>query len=558
MQKWKEDFLSLWKNKWYRYVLILTAVCSYGFLITHQTVGIDDTPYAYYFEEGLVAIVGRWVLFLLNKLLRISEFSPFMMDLVGVILLFVAVMVWSTLLYSVLRDRLPMWGYLFFAGIFMSSPLISEVFTYYLHNGVAIGYLAGGIGLCCFSEGLRRLESKKGYLPPFIGAVLFLWISIGCYESLMIVWLVGVLLLLLTERLADIRRNAFISLMIAAGITIVGVVLRSIMIMIVTKAFGLEYMQDEAVQRSMMEMLGWMFEPDARAVFNMTLKRVFVMYGVFAYAYLPIAVFIFAAVVMFLYGIYATVRKKDAWILLLTIGCFVAAFLLVVIEGKVTLYRAAQFLPVICGYGVLLGIYAVHNICMWLKERKLSVAKRISGWINGVAVAGCAVLLFNQCSDMNRWFYVDYLKYEDAINTMNQIAYVLETEYDISKPVVFTGIYEVPESIVDDAFVDYGSVTFYKMKRITDVVDEHLLDKFFRNYGVWVAQTPSLSVIDWGRYAFDTDAEMARFFAMHGHTLIPHTDEKVYDIAEEYSASFPEFPQKGSIVDVGDYIIVHL
>ena len=37
------------------------------------------------------------------------------------------------------------------------------------------------------------------------------------------------------------------------------------------------------------------------------------------------------------------------------------------------------------------------------------------------------------------------------------------------------------------------------MHRLTDFVDEHLLEKFYREYGVWVAQTPSLSVLDWGR-----------------------------------------------------------
>lgn len=556
MQKWKEDFLTLWKNKWYRYVLILTAVCSYGFLITHQTVGIDDTPYAYYFEEGLVAIVGRWVLFLLNKLLRISEFSPFMMDLVGVMLLFVAVMVWSTLLYSVLRDRLPMWGYLFFAGIFMSSPLISEVFTYYLHNGVAIGYLTGGIGLCCFSEGLKRLESKKGYLSLFAGSTLFLWISIGCYESLMIVWLVGVLLLLLTERYADIKRNVFISLLIAAGITVVGVLLRSLMIVIVTKIFGLEYMQDEAVQRSMTEMLGWMFEPDVAEVFAMVLKRMFVMYGVFAYAYLPIAVFVFAMVIMFLYGVYKAVRNRDGWVFLLTIGSFIAAFLLVVIEGKATLYRAAQFLPIICGYGVLIGIFAVRNICVWLKERSSAAAKRLSGWINGVAIAGCAILLFNQCSDMNRWFYVDYLKYEDAKNVMNQVMYELEKDFDLSKQVVFTGDYEIPKSILGDAYVDYNTDTHLAMKRITDLMDEHLLEKFYRKQGIWVAQAPALSVIAWGRNAFDSNAELVKFLAMHGH-VIPVSDPALYEDAELYAMSLPSFPKEGSIVDMGEYIIVH-
>ena len=557
MKQWKEDFLTLWKNKWYKAVLIAAAVCSYGFLITHQTIGIDDTPFDYYFEEGLIAIVGRWVLFLLNKVLHIADFSPFMMDLAGVVLFMAAVTVFSTLLYSILGDKLPMWGYALFAGIFLSSPIISEVFTYYLHNGVAIGYLCSAVSLCFFRQGL--LQWGKKCVKPFLGAAVFLWISIGCYESFMIVWLVGVFLLLLTERIADIRRKVFPALVAAGVVAVTGLVLRSLMIALVTGLFGLEYLQGEAVQRSVTEMLAWMFEPDARALFHMTLKRVFVMYGVFAYAYLPIAVFMFAVVVMLLFGLWKTIKNKDLWVLLLTLGCLLTPLLLVLIEGKVTLYRAAQFLPLICGYGVLLVIYAVRNFVLWLsgcerwKKRKLWC-----GCINGVTVVAFCVLLFNQCSDMNRWFYVDYLKYEDAINTMNQIAYELEREYDISKPVVFTGIYEVPKSNIEDAFVDYGSETFYKMKRLTDLVDEHLLEKYYRNYGVWVVQTPSLSVIDWGRYAFDTDEEMARFFAMHGHTIKPLLDTSLYEGAEVYSASLPKFPVKGSIVDMGDYIIVHL
>ena len=151
---------------------------------------------------------------------------------------------------------------------------------------------------------------------------------------------------------------------------------------------------------------------------------------------------------------------------------------------------------------------------------------------------------------------MDYLKYEDAKNTMNQVVYVLEKDFDTSKPVVFTGTYEIPKSIIADAYVEYNSETFYQMLRITSLVDEHLLEKFYRDYGVWVAQTPSLSVIDWGRYAFDSDEELVRFAAMHGHELVPLLDGD-YAAAEEYSLTLPEFPAEGSVVDMGDYIIVH-
>jgi hypothetical protein len=95
------------------------------------------------------------------------------------------------------------------------------------------------------------------------------------------------------------------------------------------------------------------------------------------------------------------------------------------------------------------------------------------------------------------------------------------------------------------------------MKRLTDVVDEHLLEKFYRDYGVWVAQTPSLSVVSWGKYAFDNDEELVRFLSLHGHTFTPLLDSSLYPEAEQYALDLPSFPQEGSIVDVGDYIIVH-
>lgn len=541
MKRWMTDFTMFCKNKFYMITLVLTALCSYGFLITHQTVGIDDTPYAYYFEEGLVAIVGRWVLYLLNKLVHISDFAPFVTDLAAVLILMAAVTVWCTLFYSILKEKVPMFGYVFFSCLFLSNPLISEVFTYYLHNGVAIGYLCSGISLICFREGLLR--QKKHIVLPLLGAAAFLWIAIGCYESFMIVWLVGVLLILLTERMEGIKRNVFVALGMAGFVAVVGIVLRSIMIIMVTKGFGLESLQGEAVQRSLTEMLSWMYGPDALAEFAMVLKRIFIMYGVFAYAYYPIFVFVLAAGILLVVALIKSIQKKDAWIFLLMVSSLVACFLLIVVEGKATLYRSAQFLPLICAYGAFVVFCVIKDI----KPRLIR---------GGVAFV-FAIILLNQSIDMNKWFYVDYLKYEDAKNTMNQIAYELEKDFDTSKPVMFTGTYNIPKSIIKDAYVEYGSTTYYKMKKLADAVDVDLLDKFNREYGVWVAQTPSLSVIDWGRYAFDTDEELIRFFAMHGHELKPLLDSSLYAEAERFSLELPHFPKEGSIVDRGEYIVVH-
>ena len=564
----------LCENRLYMGILLLTAVCAYGYKVTNVTIGIDDTPSLYYFQEGLIAIVGRWVLFLLNKVISLAEFVPFVTDFAAVLLLIAAAIVWSALFYSVFGEKIPVMGYAFFAAVFVSCPLISEVFTYFLHNGIAIGYLSCAVSLCFMREwqsGIRKQRNGSGLgeklfcpaVTKLAAAAVFLWIAMGCYESFMILWLAGLLLLLLSERIClgtehtarTGERGVFGTLAGGALAALAAVLLRSLMIVVLTKAFRLEYLQGEAVQRSVTEMLGWMVQPGAFGELAMILKRTFVLYGVFAYAYLPIRIFVLSAVVITVVTLARVIRGRDVWALILLPAAYLAAFSLLFIEGKATLYRSAQFVPVFCGYGALLFAYVIYELT---GSPGRGVHRKLCLGMRGIAVAVLVVITWNQCMDMTKWFYIDKQKYDAAVKTVDQIALDLERDFNTSKPVIFTGNYEIPYSIIQDAYVSYGDRKYYKMKRLTDLIDPDLLDKYNRgSKGVWVAQTPALSVIDWGRYAFDSDAELVRFFEMHGHRLVACEDIDRYAEAEEESLNLPEYPQDGYIVDKGDYIIVH-
>lgn len=571
---WNGMIHKLCENRLYMGILLLTAVCAYGYKVTNVTIGIDDTPSLYYFEEGLIAIVGRWVLFLLNKVITLAEFVPFVTDFAAVILLIAAAIVWSALFYSVFGEKLPMMGYAFFAAVFVSCPLISEVFTYFLHNGIAIGYLSCAVSLCFMREwqnSMRKPRKGSGLwekpdcrtVTKLVAAAVFLWIAMGCYESFMILWLAGLLLLLLSERIRlgtertarTGERGVFGTLAGGALAALAAVLLRSLMIVVLTKAFHLEHLQGEAVQRSVTEMLGWMVQTGAFGELIMILKRTFVLYGVFAYAYLPIRIFVLSAVVITVVTLVRVIRGRDLWALILLPAAYLAAFSLLFIEGKATLYRSAQFLPIFCGYGALLFAYIIYELT---GSPGRGVHRKLCLGTRGIAVAVLVVITWNQCMDMTKWFYIDRQKYDAAVKTVDQIALDLERDFDTSKPVIFTGNYEIPYSIVKDAYVSYSDSRYYKMKRLTDLIDPDLLDKYNRgSKGVWVAQTPALSVIDWGRYAFDSDAELVRFFEMHGHRLVACGDVDRYAEAEEESLNLPEYPQDGYIVDKGDYIIVH-
>ncbi len=547
------------KNKRiYLFLLSLTALLGYGFLVTHGTVGIDDTPYKYYFEEGLNVVVGRWVLFLVNKVFSIANFAPFFTDLAGVLILMLAACVWTTLFYRISGRKIPMWAYCFSACIFISSPLLSEVYTYYLHNGVSLGYLFVGLSLIGLDKSFDVTKTQKHRIAMFFMAVLSLFIAAGCYESFVVVWLVGFLLVLLTKRYVGVSCKVFKSLLAAAGVVVLAILLRTIMIPLTTLAFGLQELQGEAIQRSLGEMLGWMFESDAWAEFAMAVKRIYVMYFVFGYAYYPIRVFVYAGVVLTLAGICYAIYKKDAWILVLTIGTFIASFLLVLIEGSATLYRSAQFLPLICGYGALLLGFVIRDLTG--EHGKGKIAGKTIPWYRlcrGISVALLSIILWNQCADLNKWFYMDWMKYEAAKETAGRVYYELQNEFDVSKPVVFTGVANPPKEIINDAYVTLYSETYYKIKRLTDLVDENLIYKFYREYGVWVAQTPALSVLDWGINAFEGGEEMQKFFRMHGYDYVVNRDREVFAEASQTSLDWPKFPAEGSIRDMGEYIIVH-
>lgn len=101
-----------------------------------------------------------------------------------------------------------------------------------------------------------------------------------------------------------------------------------------------------------------MFNPGAFGELVMILKRTFVLYGVFAYAYLPIRIFVLSAAVIVAVTLLRVIRGRDLWALLLLPAAYFAAFSLLFVEGKATLYRSAQFLPIFCGYGGAAFAYA--------------------------------------------------------------------------------------------------------------------------------------------------------------------------------------------------------
>lgn len=91
-----------------------------GYVLTHGTCGIDDNSIDLYFEKGMGAAIGRWSYYLINKVVPIANYTPFIGDFITLLLLMLAAAAWCILLRMLIARELPMWAYIVFAVVFLS------------------------------------------------------------------------------------------------------------------------------------------------------------------------------------------------------------------------------------------------------------------------------------------------------------------------------------------------------------------------------------------------------------------------------------------------------
>ncbi len=539
-----QDVKRFWSDRVYCLIVCLAAAGSYGFKISHVTIGIDDTCTALYFEDGLAPAVGRWALFLINKIFHLSQFTPWLTDLAGVIFLVFSATLWSVILWRIFGKEVPKFGYAVFAAIFLSCPLISEVFVYYLHNGIGIGYGLTAMSLLSVLEALKKGTGRKAAWGRTLLAAVFLTIAIGFYESFMMVYLIGGVLLFIAACMA--QNDGYCTQVWRWGIlgaapVLPAMLLRSVLIKGICAAYGIFIPQNFTVKSRTGIFSAGLNAGD----FFMFLKRYFVKYGLNFFVYLPITVLVAGTVILFLLCMAWGIRRKNFRPLLVSFLIPVLPAMMILIDGKESYYRASQYVPLIGAFAVLL---LVKN------------GQRIRpGWIKHLGILAISAFIWNQCADMNRWFYMDYVKYEYFKTIMMDVSYDLGQTFDMSKPIVFCGECPVPRVVVENSRIRFDSSKYKILKSIGDLIDKHLIEKYNMSDGIGYVfvETPIASTIQWGITAFDgTPREIKNFAAMHGFDFLIETDLQKIKQANDLQADMPSFPKEGYIREFEDFIIV--
>ena len=130
INEYKECFKYFINNRIFMFIIILTAVLSYGFAITNYSVGIDDLALDRYVSGTWILSAGRWGTWLVYNILGITKFTPFWLEFVSAILIIITAITICAILKKKLKEKYNITLYIILAATYISYPLINQSFIY--------------------------------------------------------------------------------------------------------------------------------------------------------------------------------------------------------------------------------------------------------------------------------------------------------------------------------------------------------------------------------------------------------------------------------------------
>ncbi|NTW95985.1 MAG: hypothetical protein HGB31_05130 [Erysipelotrichaceae bacterium] len=527
-----KDFKNLIKNRFFLWPVLLASFLSYSYTIVNPSISLDDTAIARYVLGGELIAQGRFGMVLIASLFHFTSFTPYIFDTLAVLFLIVSSILWCILLKRASNDKLHWVTYTVFAITLISYPLINEIFIY-MGMGLFIGvsYFLTAIALLLF----QNYSNKKSILS-FVLMALILGFVFSTYESFTTVFLSGILILMILEKLysPSVSFKCLVEKLLTALVLIVlGVILKYGITALLMKVYGLipSTRADTGIV--------WFHQN-----FILVIKEIIMgfgyYFGIASLYYFPISMFIISVGVGFILFIKFSLQKKSFILLILYVLLLLSLFSLTVLQGKITPYRASQ----------VIGIFVGFMMMIFTQFILTQVHKK---WIKNLALGSISFLMLFQIIDINRGFIVDKLRYDEESAVMISVCEYVEDKYGLSKPIIFTGRYELSDNIKQYIYLKKDSFggylySLYKKNPSSDGSSKYLI-KF--------TQTNGLSFINYGIHAFgEVNTELLNYAKYLGYDLIQGTDA-MYEEAVEFSKSMPKWPSEGSVIERDEYILVH-
>lgn len=505
MKKYINYFKELLNDKSFMIPLFIFLVLSFGFTITHMTVNIDTLSYDRYFYGYELIAQRRVGSVLLNKILNCFYYNPFFIDTTAIVVLAFASMMYCVLIKEVSNNKIKPICLTIFACFFTTYSIMPEIFTYSpIGLNIGLGYLFTAFALISIYE-----YSKSNKIKFLIFSTLFMLYPISTYESFASVYLVGIFIILILKYFYNKDNNTnfkylfFYCLKSVIPLSI-SIIISYIISSILIKILGLSISHN--AEKFISYTKGIPF--GIKYLFNGLIEN----YLIPSLYYLPMTYLNLALLISIILGIYYNIKDKNIYVFLIFIALNVSTLSLSILQGRASPYRTCQSFALTISFIFLIVIDFIIK-----KYKKKNLIKFFTIFIG-------FLLIFYQSKDMHKWFYTNYLRYEEEKNLIVYIGNELNNNYSTNKPVVFLGRHKLSKNVKDVVYLRSDTL---KGKIVNKI---YSLKKNYTNnnskYVKQITQTSINSYITWATYAFNEPAtELIKFFNLLGFNITQATKE---------------------------------
>ena len=493
-KEYKEAIKYFLNNKAFVITVILVTVLSFGFTITNSSIGMDDTAFDVYYQGKEMLAIGRWGAYIIYEILNITEFVPFWLDFIASSIIMFTAILWCIFLKKNLGNKLSNVAYIIFSSVFISFPIINEIFIFGNCNiAVMLGSFLASLGIMIFYENYQNIHKKSIYAICILVLTFGMSMYEACVQMMLVAICITALLIIYTQEDKKIK-DIFKYIFAAVGILIASIVLNAIIVQLI---YLLGVNPSEAADKT----INWGKYGILESFTLVLLNIVEAMQNV---KYFPVIVFGIVSAIGLFISISQSDKKRNWMILIIYIAMFLSNFAISMLKLEDVLYRTCAS----WGLFVAFVVTVFYVICSKYKITKI---------LAGIAIC---ILVLQQSKTLNQLFYNDYTRYQKDLHIAYELIYDLEKDYDISKPLIITG-------------------------------------KPYKGIGGYGAQSNSLSVLWWGQKAFGKNgSEFIKFLNSLGYNFKIPTYEK-YEERKSETENMESYPHEGSIKELDDCIVIN-
>lgn len=521
-------------------ISVIVILLGYGYFLTNVSISTDDTAFDTYFDHGYSLRMGRVVMSFIQAVFDIVEFTPFWIELLAVLFLQFAAWRMVFVLYEKSSGRLSQIFIAAFVCIFISFPLINEIFIYSsMSVSVGMGYF---LSVYAFEYlYLYQYKKEKRYV---VFSIFFLICAVSLYESFIPAFFCLTMISIFSEMLykkmsvAEVVKKSCPAIAVGA----VAVIVNSILGQLCIKIGNLE-----ALNVSANKDIVWTESGLTQSV-KSVLRTLFYDQFIAGAEYLPILFFVIASLLLFLITIYKMIRQRSFSPVICLAGIYISAELIVFLQGQ-TYYRSCQAFAIIVAFAGAVCVEKLYQI----KLKKIAI---------GVII----IIVLIQTQDLSRWFYFENQRSEADVEVISNLIIDMKKDGLEGKRLAF--VYDLD---VLEQFSYYNNYTSISSNSYIRKAANYLAQKFeYTSTPEFIYelnrkhnQTNCLiSFLQYGVFAFDNgimgpNYELKKYMEPYFFNFEQVTWDEWHE-AQELVEDIDSYPSDNYWKDMGEYIIVYI